>query len=418
MESSTQIILDESNQGELQKNTEKPKRSKKIRTLSCSDLSENIIENVNIIQYELTFENFCKYKLSLKSYKIPELKTCARKYHLPVSGAKPLLMQRIETAFKMINARILIQRIFRGYIVRKMKTLHGPAINNRSICSNETDFATMEPLSEIENTYFFSYTDGKDFTYGFNITSLISMMKSKSKMVNPYNREKLEQTVINNVISLHNINCIVFSTFRAENEPFSLKNTLRQYPQNRYVQPSPIIQPQTNDVMTNYNPPVNAALITDQETHTRYQRICEIRSKPLTRRISELFQEFDHLGNYTSQGWFLALGYREFIRLYRNLFEIWNYRAMLTREIKLKICPFHGPFESIFTRPLHYNELSFDQIKLACLIAMENLVYSGVDEDSRKIGAFHALSGLTIVSLPARLSMPWLYDSVADGHLL
>jgi hypothetical protein len=41
------------------------------------------------------------------------------------------------------------------------------------------------------------------------------------------------------------------------------------------------------------------------------------------------------------------------------------------------------------------------------------MVYSGIDDDHRKIGAFHALSGLTIVSLDARLAMPWLYESVA-----
>ena len=90
---------------------------------------------------------------------------------------------------------------------------------------------------------------------------------------------------------------------------------------------------------------------------------------------------------------------------------------MLSREIKLRICPYHGPFDGIFTRPVHYNELSLDEIKLACLIALENLVYSGIDDDSRKIGAFHALSGLTLVSTPARMSMPWLYDSVADGQI-
>jgi hypothetical protein len=43
---------------------------------------------------------------------------------------------------------------------------------------------------------------------------------------------------------------------------------------------------------------------------------------------------------------------------------------------------------------------------------MENMVYSGVDEEYRKIGCFHALSALTIVSYPARAALPWLYESV------
>jgi hypothetical protein len=79
---------------------------------------------------------------------------------------------------------------------------------------------------------------------------------------------------------------------------------------------------------------------------------------------------------------------------------------------KYNICPFHSPFDGIFTRAVQYTELSILQIQLACLIVMENMIYSGIDEDYRRIGCFHALSALTIVSHPARISMPWLYESV------
>jgi hypothetical protein len=53
------------------------------------------------------------------------------------------------------------------------------------------------------------------------------------------------------------------------------------------------------------------------------------------------------------------------------------------------------------------------QIQGACLTVFENMVFQGIDEDHRRIGTFHALSGLTIVSEGARQAMPWLYDSVA-----
>jgi hypothetical protein len=43
---------------------------------------------------------------------------------------------------------------------------------------------------------------------------------------------------------------------------------------------------------------------------------------------------------------------------------------------------------------------------------MENLIYSGIDEEYRKIGALHVLSALTLVSSPARIAMPWLYESI------
>ena len=84
----------------------------------------------------------------------------------------------------------------------------------------------------------------------------------------------------------------------------------------------------------------------------------------------------------------------------------------LTNEMKIRICPFHGPFDGIFNHPPQANELTLEQTKMACLIVFENLVYSGIDEDHRKIGCFHALSALTVVSPGARDAMPWLYESV------
>uniref|UniRef100_A0A6C0D5N7 SAP domain-containing protein n=1 Tax=viral metagenome TaxID=1070528 RepID=A0A6C0D5N7_9ZZZZ len=397
----------------------KPRRSRR-KAEQIKDVSENTCtpEPTNTIQYELTYENYYKYNLVLKSYKIPDLKSCARKYHLPVSGAKPLLMERIETRFKSITSCVHIQRIFRGQIVRRMMALHGPAMKDRTKCSNETDFVTMEPLSEIDNSYFFSYMDDKKFIYGFNITSLISMMKTKPKIVNPYNRDKIEQATINDIIGLYNITCIVNPEFRAENEPYILRNTLRsnlQYNRPIYQNNPTIIQANNNHPINNYNPTINMSLMSNVDLYLRYREIRDVRNKPIDQRITHLFIEFDQLGNYTNQSWFSSLTYRDYIRLYRCLFDIWNYRGMLTREVKLRICPYHGPFDGIFSRPIQYNDLSFDQIKTACIIVLENLVYSGLDDDSRKLGAFHALSGLTLVSNAARLALPWLYESVAEG---
>jgi hypothetical protein len=129
-------------------------------------------------------------------------------------------------------------------------------------------------------------------------------------------------------------------------------------------------------------------------------------------RIEELFMEIDQLGNYTQSSWFLNLDGRAYTRLYRSLYDIWNYRSQMSEETRRKISPFYSPFEGIFNRQINTMNMDLNQIKVACLIAMENMIYSGIDEDYRKIGAFHALSALTIVSHSARIAMPWLYDSV------
>ena len=148
------------------------------------------------------------------------------------------------------------------------------------------------------------------------------------------------------------------------------------------------------------------------EDLTRYNHIRQIRTTNQNNRISELFIEIDLLGNYTNKDWFINLEIRGYIRLYRTLYEIWYYRSNLSREVQNNICPYYAPFDGIFTRPLLHSELGLEQIKTACLIVFENMVYSGINIEYRKIGTLHALSALTLVSLPARESMPWLYESV------
>jgi hypothetical protein len=56
--------------------------------------------------------------------------------------------------------------------------------------------------------------------------------------------------------------------------------------------------------------------------------------------------------------------------------------------------------------------MSKEQMQEICLNVMEAMVHTGVDTEYRKIGTLHVLSVLTIVSMQARNSMTWLYDSL------
>ena len=161
-----------------------------------------------------------------------------------------------------------------------------------------------------------------------------------------------------------------------------------------------------------YNPITRP--ITREEDLIRYTNIVNIRNNTIDNRINELFMEIDLLGNYTNSEWFNSLELRDYIRLYRKLYEIWYYRGELSREVQNNICPFYSPFDGIFTRPLLHNEIQLQQIKSACLIVIENMVYSGINEDYRKIGTLHALSALTSVSSGARMCLPWLYESIQN----
>ena len=334
--------------------------------------------------------------------KVPHLKQALREYKLRIGGKKEELVERLEMYFNRNTSVILIQRCFRSWICRYIKRLRGPAYLNKSICVNDTDFCSMEPISDIESDYFFSFTDEKKFTYGFNISSLIEMLKRSSninQIANPYTRDILSRVTVRNIISLYNLSFVLCPDFHKTNLPYIIpkmsSSTVTRTRSRNHQEYSPITR-----------------TINSIEELNRYNHIREIRTTSQDNRISELFIEIDLLGNYTNKEWFVNLELRDYIRLYRKLYEIWYYRSNLSREVQNSICPYYAPFDGIFTRPLLHSELGLNQIKTACLIVLENMVYSGINIEYRKIGTLHALSALTLVSVPARESMPWLYESV------
>jgi hypothetical protein len=122
--------------------------------------------------------------------------------------------------------------------------------------------------------------------------------------------------------------------------------------------------------------------------------------------------EIDQLGNYTQSTWFSNLDRISYLRFYRYLLDIWNYRAQLSHEMKRKICPFLEPFSNIFVRNIHHVDSPIEDFQILCITAMENLIYSGFDDEDRKIIAMHLLSALTLVSQPARIAFHYLYESL------
>jgi len=355
----------------------KPKKERKIKEKPNTNLSYN---------------EYKKDENILKNYKIPELKSIAKHLRLFITGSKTILIDRIKTHFHKESKITSIQRIFRGYIVRKSFQLRGQAFKNRSLCVNNSDFYSLEPLETIDFELFYSYKDDKDFYYGFNITSLIQLMKNKTKSIlNPYNREIFLKQNILDIISLyHKIHLLFPKILEPEDDLTSVKKT--------------------NTMINHINVVINNENVDSlQEIQNRLQ---VIREKPISVRINELFMEIDQLGNYTDALWFSSLELRDFIKLYRTLYEIWNYRAQLPTELKRKICVFGNPFLNIFIERIYYNDLSLARIREACLIVFENLVYSGIDLEHRTIGTMHALSALTVVSSSARNAMPWFYESL------
>ena len=121
------------------------------------------------------------------------------------------------------------------------------------------------------------------------------------------------------------------------------------------------------------------------------------------------------MGNYSNPSWFMDLNLIQTKRFLYELFEIWTFRAQLTQQRKAEICPPNGnPFYNIPTTAyMTTNQFhSLESLRTMSLTIMEKLVYRAHNDSDKNIGALYILSSLTLVSLNARNSLPWLYASV------
>jgi hypothetical protein len=358
-----------------------------------------------IDSYHITYHDYITKKKDLYKLKAPILKSSCRQHKLKVSGKKSILIARLDELFTKIKYAIIIQKYIRMRQCYIYYTNRGPGSVQRNLCNNNSDFITMEPLNEINFEYFFSYRDDANFIYGFNIVSLMNLIKNKHKFENPYNRSIFPDSVKKRIIRLYNNTCIVDNSFRKQNDIFSNKETS--------VYTNRVINRNRISSVDNYNPTFDRVILLTRDLNNRLEYLRHMRSLQVNERVDRLFTEIDNLGNYTNNSWFNNLSHMQYVRFYRTLYDVWCYRGQIPFALKKKICPFHDPFVGIFNRTIYRNSITLEQIKKACLIVMENLIYSSVDVECRKISALHVLSCLTVISPPARNAIPWLYESIA-----
>lgn len=317
----------------------------------------------------MDYIRYFKNNIDLRKHTVPELKRISRENGLFVSGTKPLLIERIHRQFTKFKQIVYSQSCVRRNLVLSRLRMRGPALapNKRKLCVNDTDFFTLEPIIDIDPGNFFSYKDEKGLIYGFDVKSLGLMYESQGSLMNPYNRY---------IFTGKMLQCI---------------ETLIGRPKIR-----------TSDEI-------------ELET---FDRMIELKTKPMETRITDIFYEIDRLGNYTMSSWFSQLSREKYLYLYKRINELWNYRAMLEDDLKREICPFFDPFRFRLSRYSGYiythreRDLTDEDCINICVIIMENLIYTGRDDVSKNIMVAHILSALTLVSMDARTTMPWLYDSI------
>ena len=338
-----------------------------------SYLNKNVFDNVSNIKKrgKITDDEFKMIKMEEYEhvinfqYKVSQLKQLCVHHKLRKTGNKEELINRIYNYLKYSLYAIKIQKVYKGRILRSYLKHTGPALKNRSICINDTDFATLEPINEIPYNQFYSFYDKEKNVYGCDIISLSGLL-SKSNIqangkepLNPYNREIIEKADINNFTRYLKLAKVAKIHHEIENEVV-------------------LIDPK----------------------------------KQLEMKIVELFQYINELGNYADSNWFSNLPRHMLVLFIREVYDIWNYRAQLTPIIMREIVPPHGnPFLGLQLH-LAQNQTHDALIKTAVRI-IEYLVKSGHNNENRSLGAYYVLAALTLVSDEARNSLPWLFQSVA-----
>lgn len=327
----------------LDSNLEKKRKFSKIKAIDIPDFFD----------YK-TFKN--------NNYTVPVLKSICKKNNLKVSGSKLEIQERIYNYLLNFDSAKIIQKYFRRYLVITYYNIIGPGFKDRSVCTNDSDFFTLESLNEIDDSQFFSFKDNNNI-WGFNILSIYNLfVKNKTKdVLNPYTRE-----VINNKIF------------------YSIKQFIR--------------------ISYLFNKNVNI-LINNDDTSISLKKRNEI-------KCLELFQTINEMGNYSDYYWFLNLDRLALLKFIRELADIWDYRAELSNEKKCQICsPYGNPFRYCDIRRINANNLL--QLQKIALTIINQLVNKGINRDFSNLGAYYVLGALTLVNEHAATALPWLFQSVS-----
>ena len=367
-----------------------------IKKKKCNNQTELVVKN-NILEYyfnlpiknkktfikivdeDFNVPNYKDYNnLLTTNYSVSQLKLIAKYYKLKTTGNKEYLKKRLYNYLYFSHNTINIQKIVRCNLTKKYIKLHGPGFHNKTLCSNDVDFCTLDNLNNIPYNQFISFKDDNEHIYGFDVLSLYNLFmkvtkNNKTRMANELNS--------NNLLNVQNPFTNIYFSY----------NVLKQLLE--YIRLSNLLK-------------IHIDLNYDDLAHLSINKQAEM-------KILTLFQRIDSLGNYTNIKWFLELDKYGLIRFIRELVDIWNYRANLSQETRREIVPPRGnPFYDEHINVNNLPQYNFTQIRKYSIAIIDLMINKGINENSCLLGSYYVLCALTMVSNDAASTLPWLYEAV------
>jgi hypothetical protein len=367
-----------------------------IKKKKCNNETELVVKN-NILEYyfnspikskkafikivdeDFNVPNYKDYNnLLTTNYSVSQLKLIAKYYKLKTTGNKEYLKKRLYNYLYFSHNIINIQKIVRCNLTKKYIKLHGPGFHNKTLCSNDVDFCTLDNLNNIPYNQFISFKDDNAHIYGFDVLSLYNLFmkvtkNNKTRMANELNSS--------NLLNVQNPFTNIYFSY----------NVLKQLLE--YIRLSNLLK-------------IHIDLNYDDLAHLSINKQAEM-------KILTLFQRIDSLGNYTNIKWFLELDKYGLIRFIRELVDIWNYRANLSQETRREIVPPRGnPFYDEHINVNNLPQYNFTQIRKYSIAIIDLMINKGINENSCLLGSYYVLCALTMVSSDAASTLPWLYEAV------
>lgn len=270
------------------------------------------------------------------------------------------ILERIQSFFEIMFIAYLniekvkiIQKNFKIYSRRKNLKLRGPALYERSICVNETDFYSFDEIKDIPNSNFFSYIDSNKFVYGFDVDSITELFNRKiGKIKNPYNRDYF---------------------------PDNIRNKLK------------ILQKYKKD---NQN---------KQKQKNKLSFDLIIKSKCI-----DLFSKIDEFGYQTNIEWLYSKPINTLRYFYRKLVSYWNYKFGLSQSIKELLLPDGDVINSNISIIRSGTIRNKYKLLEKIIYILDKLVSSAELVENRNTGCIIVLYAIGEISRECIESNPWL----------
>ena len=309
----------------------------KIRIITREDFNKMTFNKVTIVQLKATLRSLnIKFKSNLRKKDFYDL---LKNYYYSDNYNE-----------QDINKIRIIQNRWKKKYSNKNLKRRGIGYFNRDLCTNDTEFFSLENIKDISDENFISFIDESKKVYGFDIFSLIEMFE-ENVYTNPYTCIDFPQSFIINVQEIHK----------------KIKN-------NQKI--------------------ISLIKMTPEEK--------------LNDRIFNFFHKCYLIsGNFVNDQWFKDLNRIELIDFYKGVEDIWNYRAQLTPEVKQKYVPSNV---EIFNKipEVSNPKNSLETIKNILLDDFEKFISLPEKEDDKITTTMWILTAFVDVSQIAQINLPQL----------